>query len=257
MTDRETFKAFQPAIQIQFLSQIRAITWFSFLPVATKALYVVFSFVILFDHNFKRLIFFANLYRGDLMNYFCCMPYQQWLWLSSAWNVLINRLFKVWCRMMLGCTLNLFTLEVVNGIIGKPFSWVNLLFNIPLWEALWGETQRVHIADGMYMCVLGPTSFFMRVWAPFIALLSDTKFIWGLFSTSPELTYWHITWSVYLSITDEMNAIIFTVLVKCYCLTLMAIIIQRVRIFFNHLLLYHMYILFMSRLSLLNINCVL
>jgi len=38
--------------------------------------------------------------------------------------------------MMLGCTLNLFTLKVVNGIIGKPLSYESNCFLIFPFEKL-------------------------------------------------------------------------------------------------------------------------
>lgn len=152
------------------------------------------------------------------------------LWIISAvcltnndCGVLQHGMFSLIDMMMLGCTLNLFTLEVGNGIIGKPLSYESICFLLfPSEKLCEGNLKNPYSRWYVYVC-WDLLLFFMRLWAPFIALLSDAKFIWGLFSNrnwslTEHRFFWHITWSVCLPITDEMNAIIFTVLVKCYCL---------------------------------------
>lgn len=114
------------------------------------------------------------------------------------------------------------------GLLGShfPMSQFVLFFYSLLRSSVRGNMPwGVHIADGICMCV--QTYFFMRLWEPFIALLSDAKLIWGLFCTSPELKLWaafplHFFWANYvvcLSVNhwwDECNNF------YCTCETLLS-----------------------------------
>lgn len=156
----ETFKAFQSAIRsVPLTDQSNNLILLP--PSRHQSTVLSVFFCCMCEHD---LGFFASLYRGDLMNYFCCI--QQWL--PHGMFSLIDYL-----RNSVRLYTEPFYTGSWDGTIGKPL-WVNLFLIFPFEKLCEGNMPwRVHIAAGMFMC--GNLLLFYEIVGSFIALLSECK----------------------------------------------------------------------------------